>query len=114
IVRVLVERVTVEVHADSEQVDVTLQWAGGVTSAHRLRRPVARYDQLSTYPDLLAYIDGLRQPGHSFARIAAQLHRAGLAPPTRTERFTGETVARLLRRRGFDGPRPRRMAGASA
>jgi hypothetical protein len=53
-------RVTVNVHEDSEQVDVTLQWAGGVTSAHRLRRPVARYDQLSTYPDLLAHIDGLR------------------------------------------------------
>ena len=72
IVRVLVERVTVDVHADSEQVDVTLQWAGGVTSAHRLRRPVARYDQLSNYPDLLAHIDGLgypRKAGHSLPSI---------------------------------------------
>jgi hypothetical protein len=113
IVRLLVERVTVNVHEDSEQVEVTLQWAGGVTSAHHLRRPVARYDQLSTYPDLLAHSDGLRQTGHSFAQIAAHLHRAGFAPPKRTERFTGETVARLLRRQGLHGPRPRAMDQAS-
>src|SRR5215831_14368801 len=100
IVRLLVERVTVNVHEDSEQVDVTLQWAGGVTSAHRLRRPVARYDQLSTYPALLAH-------------IAAHLNRAGFAPPKRTERFSGETVARLLSRHGLHGPRPRAVDEAS-
>jgi hypothetical protein len=113
IVRVLVERVTVDVHEASEQVAVTLQWAGGATSAHRLRRPVARYDQLSNYPDLVAHIDGLRQTGHSFAQIATQLNRAGFAPPKRTERFTGETVARLLSRRGLHGPRPRAMDDVS-
>ena len=113
IVRLLVERVTVNVHEDSEQVEVTLQWAGGVTSAHHLRRPVARYDQLSTYPARLAHIAGLRQTGHSFAQIAAQLNRAGFAPPKRTERFTGETVARLLSRHGLHGPRPRAMDEAS-
>ena len=89
IVRLLVERVTVNVHEDSEQVDVTLQLAGGVTSAHRLRRPVARYDQLSTYPDLLAHIDGLRQTGHSFAQIAAHLNRAGLLLRSAQSDFIG-------------------------
>jgi hypothetical protein len=113
IVRWLVERVTVNVHEDREPVDVTWQGAGGVTSTHRLRRPVARYDQLSTYPDRLAHIDGLRQTGYSFAPMAAHLHRAGLAPPKRTERFTGEPVARLLRRQGWHGPRPRALDAAS-
>src|SRR5256886_6689446 len=103
--RLLVELVNFKVTATSDQVDVTLQWAGGMTSVHRLRRPVARYDQLSNYPDLLAHIDGLRQTGHSCAQIATQLNRAGFAPPKRTERFTGETVARLLSRRGLHGPR---------
>ena len=84
-----------------------------MTSAHRVIRPVARYDQLSTYPDLLASIDWLRQTGHSFAQIAAHLHRAGFFPPKRTERFTGETVARLLSRHGLHGPRPRAMDDAS-
>jgi hypothetical protein len=42
------------------------------------------------------------------------LNREGFYPPKRTERFTGETVARLLSRRGLHGPRPRAMADASA
>jgi hypothetical protein len=113
IVRVLVERVTVDVHEDSEQVDVTIQWAGGVTSAHHVRRPVARYDQLSTATALVARIDGLRQAGHSFAQIAEHVNLEGFSPPKRTERFTGEMVARLLSRRGLHGPRPRAMADAS-
>src|SRR5262249_16469669 len=62
---------------------------------------------------LLARIDGLRQAGHSFAQIAEHLNREGFYPPKRTERFTGETVARLLSRRGLHGPRPRAMAPVS-
>ena len=112
IVRVLVERVTVDVHEASEQVDVTIQWAGGVTSAHRVRRPVARDDQRSNATALVAHIDGLRQAGYSFAQIAEHLNREGFYPPKRTERFTEEMVARLLSRRGLHGPRPRAMAEA--
>jgi hypothetical protein len=113
LVRLLVERVTVAVHEASAQVDVTLPGAGGVPSAHRLRRPVARSDQRSHDPDLVAHMDGLRQTGHSFAPMATQRNRAGFAPPQRPERFTGETVARLVSRRGLHGPRPRAMDEAS-
>jgi Recombinase/Recombinase zinc beta ribbon domain len=113
IVRLLIERVTIDVQGDSEQVEVTLQWAGGISSVHRLRRPVARYEQLSNHPELLARIDGLRRAGHSFATIAEHLNLEGFYPPKRTERFTGETVARLLSRRGLHGPRPRAMVDAS-
>lgn len=45
IVRVLLEQVTVDVQGDSAQVDVTLRWAGGVQSQHRVSRPVACYEQ---------------------------------------------------------------------
>jgi hypothetical protein len=41
------------------------------------------------------------------------LNREGFYPPKRTERFTGETVARLLSRRGLHGPRPRAMSATS-
>jgi hypothetical protein len=57
----------------------------------------------------VARIDGLRQAGHSCAQIAEHVHREGFYPPKRTERCRGETVARLLRRRGLYGPRPRAM-----
>ena len=113
IVRVLVNRVPVKVHEDSAHVEVTVQWAGGMTSAHRLRRPVAPYDQRSQSPDLLAHSDGRRQTGHSFAQMAEHVHREGFSPPKRPERFTGEMVPRLLRRRGLHGPRPRALAEAS-
>jgi hypothetical protein len=110
---VLVERVTVDVHAASAQVDVTSPWAGGMTSVPRLRRPVARYDQLSNAAALVMRIDSRRQAGHRCAPIAAHLNREGFYPPQRTERFTGETVARLLSRRGLHGPRPRAMSAPS-
>src|SRR5262249_52641927 len=47
IVRCLVEQVTATVVQQSEQVRVTIQWAGGFTSEHAVQRPVGRYEQLS-------------------------------------------------------------------
>jgi len=95
-VRVLVKRVTVEVQGDSEHVAVTVHWAGGMTSAHHLSRPVARYAQLSTYPPLLHRIEVLRQTGQSVAQIAACLNREGFTPPKRTSQFTAKMITRLL------------------
>jgi DNA invertase Pin-like site-specific DNA recombinase len=113
IVRLLLERVTVDVQGESEQVAVTLQWTGGCRSAHNVIRPVGRYTQLSTYPVLLSCIDALREVGLSFAQIAVELNRDGFAPPKRTQRFTGGMVARLLSHRGLHGSRPRSMVEAS-
>jgi hypothetical protein len=56
-VRLLVGRATIDVPGASEHVSVTIQWVGGVCSEHRVIRPVARYDQLSTYQVLLDRID---------------------------------------------------------
>ena len=111
--RLLLERVTVDVEGESEQGAVTLQWAGGFRSAQNVIRPVGRYTQLSTYPVLLARIDALRDVGLSFAQIAVELNRDGLAPPKRTQRFTGGMVTRLLRHRGLHGSRPQSMVGSS-
>jgi hypothetical protein len=103
------ERVTIDVPGEREHVSVTIHWAGGVRSEHRVMRPVARYDQLSTYQVLLDRIDTLRRRGLRCAPVAAHLNRDGFAPPTRTERFSGSMIARLLRHRGLHGPRPRTM-----
>jgi len=113
IVRLLLERVTVDVQGESEQVAVTLQWAGGCKSEHSLIRPVGRYAQLSTYPALLSRIDTLREAGLSFAQITVELNRDGFSPPKRTQRFTGGMVVRLLSHRGLQGARPRSMGESS-
>ena len=36
--------------------DLTIHWAGGFTSEHGLIRPVARYEPLDNYPELLSRI----------------------------------------------------------
>jgi len=109
-VRLLVDRVVVEVEKDSEQVEVTLHWAGDFTSCHRLVRPVARYQQLSNYRELLGRIETLQQQGRSFAAIADQLNQEGFYPPKRTDRFTGQMIGRLLRDLQPARRRPRAMA----
>jgi hypothetical protein len=91
---------------------VTLRWAGGVQSQHRVSRPVARYEQLSTYPRLLARIEQLRRAAMSLEHIAEHLNREAYSPPKRTDQFNGGMIARLLSRRGLHGPRPRTMVQA--
>jgi hypothetical protein len=110
IVRCLLDRVIVDVEGDSEQVDVTLHWAGGFESRHRLVRPVSRYQQLSNYNELITRIDELRKWGNSFASIAESLNAEGFRPPKRTSSFTGDMVGRLLGGRGLQGPRPQSMS----
>ena len=110
IVRLVLDQVTVEVRGESELVDVTLHWAGGVESRHHLIRPVQRYEQLSAYPRLIARTLTLRHEGLSFEQVAEHLNDEGFYPPKRTDQFNGGMIARLLSRQGLHGPRPRTMA----
>jgi hypothetical protein len=110
IVRHLIQQATVTVPPDgSQHLDVTIQWAGGFASHHALVRPVARYDQLDNYPQLVARILQLRDQKHSAARIAEQLNREGYRPPKRRATFCGGMIRQLLSRQGRSGPRPRLM-----
>lgn len=98
IVRLLLDQITVAVEGDSEWVEVTLRWAGGFQSQHRITRPVARYEQLSTYPALLSRMKELHRVRTSFERIAEQLNLDGFYPPKRVGRFNATMVSRLLNR----------------
>jgi DNA invertase Pin-like site-specific DNA recombinase len=96
LVRLLLERVLVEVVGDSELVRVTCHWHGGQRTAHQLIRPVARLDQLSTYRDLLARAVELHRSGQNLASIAQTLNQEGWRPPKRRETFNGPMVGHLL------------------
>lgn len=113
IVRHLVERVVVTVEGESQWVDVRVEWAGHSTSQHRLVRPVARYEQLSDYPKLLARAVELRDAGRSSSGIAEQLNAEGWRPPKRRATFNAGMVRALLSRAATPGPRPRADAGRS-
>jgi len=109
-VRMLLDRVTVNIEGESDQMEAVLEWAGGFTSCHHLVRPVSRYEQLADYPRLRQRIDALRAGGCSFRAIAGHLNAEGFHPPKRTSRFSGVMVANLLNGRGLHGPRPAAMA----
>jgi hypothetical protein len=98
ILRLLLEQVTVAVEGESEQVAVTLHWAGGQVSHHRLIRPVARYEQLSYYGPLRARVAALQAQGRTSPEIARHLNAEGFLPPK-----TNEAV-----HRSHDNPVPHR------
>jgi DNA invertase Pin-like site-specific DNA recombinase len=106
IVRLLVQAVVVTVRGESEQVAVTIDWAGGFRSDHELVRPVQRYRQMADFERLLNRIDELRAASRTLAEVAEELNREGFHPPKRSARFTGGILTRLLAERGRTGPRP--------
>jgi excisionase family DNA binding protein len=108
IVRLLLERVLVEVLHNTEQVRVICHWHGGNRTLHELMRPVARLTTLSTYSSLVARAADLRRDGHSFAEIAETLNREGWRPAKRRNTFNAPMVHHLLIRAGAIEPKYRR------
>lgn len=99
VVRLLVGRVVVQVAGATERVEVAIHWQGGCVTRHGLARTVGRYEQLSDYPRMCAFIDGLRAEGVSLDGVARRLNGEGFRPPKRAGRFTGGMVWGLLARR---------------
>jgi hypothetical protein len=105
VARHLIDRVVVAVRGDSEYVDVTIHWLGGMTSAQDLIRPVGRYEQLRDYAGLLGRIRELREQGRSTGQIAEQLNREGWRPPRRRATFNAPMIRKLISRSGLAGQR---------
>jgi DNA invertase Pin-like site-specific DNA recombinase len=117
IVRLLLERVLVEVVNASEQVRLECHWHGGNRTTHTLVRPVARSKALSTYSALVARAVDLHRAGNGFAKVAAILNREAWRPPKRRDTFNAGMVRHLLITAGAikRSPRPPRiLAGRQA
>ena len=111
LLRILIEDITATVAGDSELVDVTITWAGGHQTAGQAIRPVARLDQLSYYPALLARVTELAAAGRNNRQIADALNAEGYRPPKRTSRFNEGQVGTMIAQRGIRGrPKGRRRA----
>jgi DNA invertase Pin-like site-specific DNA recombinase len=98
LIRMLIERVVVEVQGQSEQVKVAITWSGGSVSQHELVRTVGSYAQLVNYPRLCARIEELRSQGKSMEEVAACLNAEGFRPPKQVDRFTGGMVSGFMAR----------------
>jgi DNA invertase Pin-like site-specific DNA recombinase len=103
LVRILIDKIEVDVQGKTEQVKVAIHWSGGSVSRHDLVRTVQRYEQLADYPRLCARIDELRQEGKSMAEVAVCLNAEGFHPPKRVERFTEGMVSGFWTRKCSKG-----------
>jgi hypothetical protein len=101
IVRQLLERVVITVRGESEQVEAQIHWLGGYATQATLIRPVARLDQLSYYPQLVARVIALHAAGEGPSAIARQLNAEGWHPAKRCETFNAAMVGDLETRLGL-------------
>jgi DNA invertase Pin-like site-specific DNA recombinase len=106
LVRFLIEQIEVGVQGETDQVELSIRWAGGFVSRHGLARAVQCYEQLADYPRLRARIAELRAAGKSMAAVAESLNQEGFHPPKRATRFSKAMVAGFLAKGGRSGPRP--------
>jgi DNA invertase Pin-like site-specific DNA recombinase len=103
IVRMLIERIELNIRGDTEQTEITLFWYGGFTSRHHLSRTVMSYSQSSSTEELITRMVQLRESGLTLKQVAAQLNQEGVAS-LRGCPFTNFMVSRLLVKRGIHIP----------
>jgi DNA invertase Pin-like site-specific DNA recombinase len=113
IARQVIQRVVVAAQGESERVQVTIEWAGGGRTGGEVIRPVARLEQLTSYPRLCARARQLAAAGLASGVIAERLNAEGFRPPKRRERFGAQGIQDLLQRLGVrtkHAHQPRRPA----
>jgi Recombinase zinc beta ribbon domain/Recombinase len=101
IIRQVVEQIVVTVQGESEHVAVHVPWVGGHCTHTTLIRPVARLEQLSYYPPLVARVVGWYDQGDGRAAIAQTLNTEGWRPAKRNTTFSALMMGRLLARQGL-------------
>lgn len=97
ILRLIVERVVVQVEGRTEWVEAWIHWAGGQRSYMRLRRPVLRHEQLADYQAIDQMILNLHREGVKSAVIADRLNEAGYRS-TRGVPFNNNSVRQWFSR----------------
>jgi DNA invertase Pin-like site-specific DNA recombinase len=106
ILREVIERVVLNVEGETEWVEARIHWAGGHQTYTRFRRPVVRFNQLSTWPQLRQRVADLLQARVSASKIAVQLNNEGFRTADNTL-FTEATVRMLMLRHGLRSARNR-------
>ena len=101
IIRQLIEDVMVTVQGESEKVSVEFKWLGGHTTTTTVIRPVARFEQLSYYNELVDRVKKLHEKKHNSQTISDILNSEGWRPPKRRETFNPQMVRTLISRQGI-------------
>jgi DNA invertase Pin-like site-specific DNA recombinase len=104
ILREVIDRVEVDAEGESEWVSARIHWVGGGLSETRIRRPVQRMDQLSTWPTIRRRIEERLAEGVSAPRIAAELNAGGILT-ARGQPVTEGVVRSVMTREGLRSTR---------
>lgn len=96
ITRLMIDRVVVHVHDNSERVTVILHWNGGFESCHQLTRPVSKFEQLENYDQLLERTLQLTLQGMRSPSVANILEEEGYRSPRSAKRISAGMVTKLL------------------
>lgn len=104
ILREVIDRVEVNVEGESEWVSARIHWVGGCQSDTRIRRPVHRMDQLSTWPVIRRRIEECLAEGVSAPKIAAVLNAEGILNAT-GQPVTEGVVRAVMTREGLRSTR---------
>jgi DNA invertase Pin-like site-specific DNA recombinase len=96
IARLLLQRVDVEVHDNTERVSVRLHWSGGFESVHEITRTVQQFRQLETYEQLIDRVLELTLAGKRTPEVASILEREGYHSPRSGRPISSMMVAKLL------------------
>jgi DNA invertase Pin-like site-specific DNA recombinase len=102
IVRLLIEQVIVDVQNHSEKINLVVNWHGGHKTETSMIRPVAHFDQLSCYDDLLKRVKAEYEQGKSKAQIAKMLNDEHWPTPRIVSKYRVKTVTNLLLRIGIE------------
>lgn len=108
LVRILIERIVVEIVDGTERLSVTVHWAGGYTSQHETRRTVSTFDELEDSQTLLTRAQQLYNSGCPQSELIQRLNDEGFRP-ARKSQFTASGIhalMRVLRRKGLISDRP--------
>ncbi len=97
LIRLMLQRVVVEVHDNTDRVTVRLHWSGGFESCHALVRTVLNFSQLDCYEQLLDRLLELTLQGMSAPKVASILEREGFRSPRSDSPISDMMVRNLLR-----------------
>ena len=110
IVRQVIQKITVNIQGESEQVQVSIEWNGGFVDQVSVIRPVARWTQLSNYSQLCQRLVQMAEAQLPTDEMIELLHTEGFHPPRRRKTFNSDVLRSLMRRLGLGthrSPKPR-------
>ena len=101
IVRQVIQKIVVNVKGENEQVQVNIVWNGGFVDQVIVIRPVAKWTQLSNYPQLCQRLVQMAEAQLPTDEMIKRLHQEGFHPPKRCKTFNSDVLRSLTRRLGL-------------